>query len=614
MPAASTAIVRALFVAYIVATAIHVGWVTAHEPFVFDAWNVAIDTGGEPFSVSRFFEFWWQQYTHSNPRLGQPFAYLGYKLEYFAVIATPLVYLALSLAVFVLGAGRWPCWKRNRDLALWTIAIGFLWFAVPQLGKTLFDRAYGANYVYTAAIQLWFLVPLRLLPDGRASTRACVAYFLFGVVAGMCNEHTGPTLCTFMLGYAWWAYGKTQRRPTLAWAGAFGTVIGFAIIFLAPGQGERYEGLAQRLSLVGRVLQRGVVGNLEIIRDLVLAAAPMLALLVIVVIAVRDDSAERRAALRRAYDFTLLVIAAAVMMAITIFASPKLGPRFFYVSTALLLAAFLGIADVALGRRALIGLVVLAVAASTYAAIRTIPLYSRLARASEARMTALAAAPPGSVFVADAFEQVDDSWWFLGDDFRDARKRDMVAKLYGLAGVSLRGYDPTAPLGLSSVRLVPRAELDPPGSIDDHGGLTLGSVKGFDLAGLHREVKTGIELLRRRLGPTRLRALDVAVTLADAEMAVPRPQILVARWTPDRFEGHIGRIERSGRSRVRTVRVPPALADAEIFIYHAGGEARRLGIARDDKLAYTPWKSGVYWVLACRPDECFVIAASRQGA
>ena len=104
--------------------------------------------------------------------------------------------------------------------------------------------------------------------------------------------------------------------------------------------------------------------------------------------------------------------------------------------------------------------------------------------------------------------------------------------------------------------------------------------------------------------------------LADAAMAVPRPRIVVARWRPDRFEGYVGRIERSGRSTVRSIRVPPELAgsDAEIFVYQVGGEARRLGTARDRALEYTPWKSGVYWILACRTDACFVIAASRQGA
>src|SRR5690242_14298275 len=122
---ASRALIAA-FVAYVAATAIHIGWVVLHEPFSFDAWNVAVDTHAKPFSVGRFFHYWWFEYTHSNPRVGQAFTYLAYKLYYFAPIATPLAFLALATAVVVLGLGRRPR-RRARDLALWTFAIGFIW-------------------------------------------------------------------------------------------------------------------------------------------------------------------------------------------------------------------------------------------------------------------------------------------------------------------------------------------------------------------------------------------------------------------------------------------------------------------------------------------------------
>src|SRR5687767_10951295 len=101
-------VLRVLFVAYVLATAVHIGLVVAHEPFAFDAWNIAQDTRAEPFSFSRFLDYGTGQYLSSNPRVGQWFAYLAYKLEYFAVVATPLAYLALALAVTILGLGRWP--------------------------------------------------------------------------------------------------------------------------------------------------------------------------------------------------------------------------------------------------------------------------------------------------------------------------------------------------------------------------------------------------------------------------------------------------------------------------------------------------------------------------
>ena len=85
----------ALFVAYVAATAVHIGLVMAHEPFAFDAWNIAVDTRAQPFSLERFLSYGAFEYAHSNPRIGQWLAYLAYKLELFAPIATPIAFLSL---------------------------------------------------------------------------------------------------------------------------------------------------------------------------------------------------------------------------------------------------------------------------------------------------------------------------------------------------------------------------------------------------------------------------------------------------------------------------------------------------------------------------------------
>ncbi len=610
MPATSR-IVRALFVAYAAATLVHVGWVVAHEPFSFDAWNIAVDTGAKPITLGRFFDYWRFEYVHSNPRIGQAFAYLAYKLEYFAVIATPLAMLAISLATVVLGTKRWP--KTNRDLGLWAFALGALWFALPQFGKTLFCRAYCTNYIYDLAIQLWFLVPLRLATDGKASPRMAAAYAAFGVIAGMCNEHTGPTLCAFLVGYAWLTQRRIGERPLLAWAGAAGAIVGFAAIFFAPGQGERYEGLVQKVGLFDRLLQRGFIGNLDILRDLLLGAAPLLGLIAIAAVVVARDDELDRTAVRRAMSLIGIAMIASIATAVTIFVSPKLGPRFYYAGLAVLLAGFLALADVALAtRRRFVPLLVLAISASVYAGFRTIPLYAHAKRQSDARIAALVAAPRGSVFTADAFEQIDDSWWFLGDDFRDTRKREYVINYFDLGGLVLRGYEPDAPLGVMGARFVAHVVTTPPSCLDDHGGFALASNRAFDIAGVFKEMKSAVAVLRARLGSTRLDQLDLTVELDGDRGALPRPTIYIARWWPDHFEGHVGQITRKPPSHTRDVLVPPELAGAEVYIYVVGGEAHDLGEARGEPLHYAPWTSGVYWVLACREDSCFVIAASRQ--
>jgi uncharacterized protein DUF6056 len=583
MQAAWKRLLRALFVVYVTATGIQIGWVMAHEPFAFDAWNIALDTGAKPFSLARFFSYWGYEYTHSNPRIGQPLTYLAYKLNAFAVVATPVAFLLLTLAVFVLGTARWPR-RCLRDLALWTIAIGSCWFALPQIGKTMFCRAYGANYLYGAAIQLWFLVPLRL--GTRATPARIAGYALAGVVAGLCNEHTGPVLCLGLVLYAW------RTRGRMAIAGAAGAIVGFAAIFFAPGQGERYEGLAQQTSLLGRLLQRGVTVNLEIFRDGLLAAAPLLALIAIAMIVTTRDERPKQAL--RLIGGALVV---ATLVTMTIFVSPKLGSRFFLAPMALLLAGFIALADEALVTpRRLVPFVVLAVVASIYAAARTVPLYARVAKQSAARIAALEASKPGTVFTAEAFEQVDDSWWYLGDDFRDIKKRRMIIDYFGLKGLVFRAYDPDAPLGVSDVRLaaqtasacLPRFELD--------------GYRALDVASLHRATLDAIARL-----DTPVVHLDVAVEFAGAPPAFPKP-LLLSRWTPASFEHYAGAIRRESRTS-RAVDVPPELATADLYVFHIAGRLEKL----DSSHRFAPWGNGIYWAIACKPDACFVFAATRLG-
>lgn len=617
----ASAALRLLFVAYVLATAVHIGLVVAHEPFAFDAWNIAQDTHAEPFSVARFLGYGTGQYLTSNPRVGQWLAYLAYKLEYFAVVATPLAYLALAFGVAILGLGRWPSWRRGRDLALCAVALGALWFALPRIGMLLFCRAYSTNYVYGAAIQLWFLIPLRLrvFPLETATPTVTVPYFLFGVIAGMCNEHTGPTLALGVLAYAVWRQHSTGRRPNLTWAGALGVVVGFAAIFFGPGQGERYEGIAEKVGFVQRLLQRGVTGNLDILRDYLGSAAPVLGLTVIALVVARNDPDPEPGARRRALGLVGGALVAGALITATIFVSPKLGWRFYLHSCALLLAAFIAVADAALvTTRRLAPFVVLAAAASVYAGVKTIPLYLRLDAASEARLAALEATPRGGVFTAESFGQVEDTWWFLGDDFRDVKKRQLVTDYFALGGVLFRAVDIEAPLGVSDVRFRPRYQLAPAGCLDEHGGLELGAFRGIDLKATHDAIGAAIASLRQRIAADggSLEELELEVGFVGAPPAgLPERRLLVGRWRPDRYDGWAARIDRTGVGKTRTVRLPKELAgaDAEVLLYQVGGETRRLGTARD-RLDYVPWKQpGAYWALFCPAADkaCFVIAAAR---
>jgi hypothetical protein len=433
------------------------------------------------------------------------------------------------------------------------------------------------------------------------------------MLAGMCNEHTGPALCLFTLGYVAWWHRRLDARPNLLWAGALGTVMGFAAIFFAPGQGQRYEGLAQKATWLGRVTQRLFASNLDIFVGFVAAAAPLLAALVIAITIgkVQGLDDEARPLRRRVFALLAFALGAGTLITLTVYASPKTGPRFYLHAMALLLAAFIGIADVMLvTTRRLVGFVVFAVIASGYAAARTIPLFIRLDEQSDERLAALEATRPGTVFTADSYDQVDDSWWFLGDDFRDIKKRELIATYFNLKGVIFRAVDLEAPLGVSDVRLVPRYDLQPPSCLDEHGGLELGSFRAFDVQSIEKAMVSAVDVLRDRIGSSgTLSRLDLVVQFNGDKPKLPRDTLLVGRWRPDHFEGWVATIQRSGHSKTRQVVLPKDIpAGFDYYIYPVGGDAVKLG----PELEYEPTRRGAYWVLACRPAECFVISAARH--
>ena len=612
-------ILRVLFCAYVAATFAHIAYVVHHEPFSFDAWNVSIDTGAKPATVGRFFEFWHQQYTTSNPRIGQPLAYLAYKIDGVAELVTPLAFFAIVLAGFILGAGRWPSRKNDRDLATLAIGIGFLWFVAPDLPAYMFCRAYATNYIWAIAIQLWFLVPLRLygVSEVRTSVPKLAAYFVLGVAAGMGNEHVGPTLMLFTLVYALWSWWKYQRRSLLVWAGVIGVIVGFAIIFFAPGQGHRYEGLAERYTPFQQLLVRGFAGNMDILVGLLETISPVLVIAVVgVAIGMitenrnEADLVEVRAQQRRALTFMCIALLAATTITMTVFASPLLGPRFYLHAGVLVLAGVMGVIPAFLHRaRAFAPFVIFAAIASTYAAVRTIPLYKRLSRDSDRRLAELAATPRGSVYTAEAWEQVSESWWTLGDDARDQMKQELIAHYFDLDRVLFRGGDLLKPLGVSDLKLTMHYDLDQSMCLDELDDLDVKPWVGRDVAAIQHAFLDAITEIHRVSG-SHIRTIDLVATFLGSKPPLPRKTMYVARWANGVMEGYTAGIKRQGRSSARQVVLSPELkkSEFEMYAFPIGDEPRRLGLSTSTTpLSYEPTRSGVYWVTACKPDYCFVV-------
>ncbi|MEO8548728.1 MAG: DUF6056 family protein [Kofleriaceae bacterium] len=606
---------RLAFWVYVAVTIVHIAYVVNHEPFSFDAWNVARDTGAKPFSFGNFFAFWKQQYTTSNPRIGQPLTYFAYKVVGVAEVGTPLAFFAILVGGFALGTGRFPSRTNGRDLATLAIGIGVMWFVSPNMPAYMFCRAYATNYIWAIAIQLWFLVPIRLGLK-TASVPRLIGYFLIGVVAGMCNEHTGPTLIAVTVGWAFWRWRKDREVRPLVLVLLAGAIVGYAIIFFAPGQSQRYEGIAEHFSAVQQILVRGIAGNTEIYLGLLEAAAPVLvvALLAMAIGMVnddRDDAALVRTHQQRALGFLAVTFLAASLITITVFASPKLGPRFYLHATMLLLAALLGVIHAFVYRpRAFAPFLAMAVLSSGYAIARTVPSYHRTALDSQRRLSELAATRPGGVYTASAWDQVGEGWWTLGDDLRDQLKQEFVAQYFGLDRVLFRGGDQWKPLGLSDVKLTMHYDIDPAVCLDQLDQLEIKPWMGRDVKAIQHAFLDAITNIRRVSGST-VKSIDLTASFLGDTPPLPRKKLYVARWANGELEGYVSKIARSGRTAARQLVLPKNLVgDWDMYVMAVGDPPKLVGKSTDKTLSYEPWTSGTYWVLACKPDYCFVTSST----
>jgi hypothetical protein len=395
-------------------------------------------------------------------------------------------------------------------------------------------------------------------------------------------------------------------------------IVGFGLIFFAPGQGQRYDNMAEHYSALQQIKTHGISGNLEIFLDDLHAASPFLVLLVLAVATgllfedrMTGDLEAARERQRRALAFAGGTLAAGMLITITVFASPKLGPRFYLHAMVLLLSGVMAVMRSFLHRpRTFAPFVSFAVIISIYAAARTVPLYTRLAVDSERRLAELAATPAGHTYTADAWEQIPEEWWFLGDDCRDQKKQELIAKYFGLDRVLFRGNDMWATLGVTDVKLTMHYDIDPPVCLDELDKLDLPPYIGRDVEGIQHAFLDKIARIRE-FGTGTLKKIDLTAVFLGVSPPLPAGTMYVARWNAGKLESYIARVRRVPKSTKREVIVPDELKKSpwDIYIIRIGDPPKLMGTSASSSLTYEPWETGAYWVTACKADHCFVIAA-----
>lgn len=127
--------------------------------------------------------------------------------------------------------------------SLYIIINLLIWFFIPAFAETLLWLVGSANYLWGTILCLIMLLPYRLylynpqrFKDGALSQ---IAIFIFGILSGWTNENTAAAMIVmiflFMILYR---INKIDVKK-LHIAGLVGSIIGYMIMMLAPGNYER---------------------------------------------------------------------------------------------------------------------------------------------------------------------------------------------------------------------------------------------------------------------------------------------------------------------------------------------------------------------------------------
>lgn len=113
----------------------------------------------------------------------------------------------------------------------------YLWFCIPEFGKTVLWVSGSGNYLWTGIIYTAFI--LFNLKSGETTPGLVFASFIFGFLSGATNENSGPVASVIVLLFILWRFLAKRKVEVWRLAGLAASFLGFLAIILSPGSEKR---------------------------------------------------------------------------------------------------------------------------------------------------------------------------------------------------------------------------------------------------------------------------------------------------------------------------------------------------------------------------------------
>lgn len=218
--------------------------------------------------ANSFFDLFRQEAEHYITHTGRSVAhiilriFLYINIKGFFNVVAGAVFMLLSLLIYYNVQGR-----KTYDIRLYGFILALMWFMDPAIANTVFWEDGACNYLFTTTIIMGFITLYRRgLHSGDVVKKPALfaaLMFLYGIIAGWCNENTSGAVVLFILIELIFVWSKNQKtisflKPWMV-TGLVGSMIGLAMMVLAPGNtgrlyvtDEEHTGL---LAIVARFLK-----------------------------------------------------------------------------------------------------------------------------------------------------------------------------------------------------------------------------------------------------------------------------------------------------------------------------------------------------------------------
>lgn len=153
-------------------------------------------------------------------------------------LCNTLIYLGLALMVYLGAKGR----KAKKDPLLLLLIFFSFWMVAPVFGQTNLWMCGSFNYLWASFFCFAAALPYLVYLHAPFSRRWLpIAAFFLGLVGGWSSENTSAGLLVLIVLVIAWLLFTEKKAPLWMFTEFVGSLLGFALLVLAPGNYQRQD-------------------------------------------------------------------------------------------------------------------------------------------------------------------------------------------------------------------------------------------------------------------------------------------------------------------------------------------------------------------------------------